>query len=145
MLPRDRVAAFKIERKYASRSAKRRAAAASADVEGEPFGVEGVVRQPGQFLLSHGAAPVAGYASDFDLQEHAGVATGQVADPADFAVVESALRLPTGAAGRFFRRRRSATMRALGSPKTPRTVASGRKPGNRYVAGRRMDFRIQKS
>src|SRR5262249_27857758 len=61
------------------------------------------------------------------------------------AVVMGALGLAANATGRFFRQRCRDTMRAFGSPKMPRTVAAGRKPGNRYVSGRRMIFRIQKS
>jgi len=34
----------------------------------------------------------------------------------------------------FFERRFSLTMRAFGSPKMPRTVPSGRKPGNAYAS-----------
>ena len=134
-----------IEVQFARHIANGRAAATAADVEGEAFGVKGVVRQPGQVLLFHGAAPAAVHASDLDLQVNARVATGQVADPTQFVIVEAALRLPTDPTGRFFRRRRNDTTRALGSPKMPRTAASGRKPGKRYVSGRRMVFRMWKS
>jgi hypothetical protein len=44
-------------------------------------------------------------------------------------------------AARFFERRFSLTMRALGSPKMPRTVVSGRKPGNAYASHSRR-FRL---
>jgi hypothetical protein len=49
------------------------------------------------------------------------------------------------AAGRFFPRRSSRKIRALGSPKMPRTVASGRKPGNRKASSSRRGFRIRLS
>src|SRR5262249_45937004 len=113
--------------------------------ESEAFGVKGIVGQPGELLLLHGPAPAAVDASDFDLQVDAGVATGQVADPAPLAVVEGATGLAAGSAGRFFRWRRKDTMRALGSPKMPRTRGSGRKPGNRYASARRRGFRMQRS
>jgi hypothetical protein len=120
-----------VEVEFARHIPNRRAAAAPADVEGKAFGVEGVVRQPGQLLLLHGTAPTAKHASDLDLQEHACVAAGQVADAAELAVVNASMKLTTGATGRFFWRRRKDTMRALGSPKMLRTMASGRKPGKR--------------
>jgi hypothetical protein len=44
-------------------------------------------------------------------------------------------------AARFFERRFSLTIRAFGSPKMPRTVVSGRKPGNAYASHRRR-FRL---
>ena len=44
-------------------------------------------------------------------------------------------------AARFFERRFSLTMRAFGSPKMPRTVPSGRKPGNAYASHSRR-FRL---
>src|SRR5262249_12643352 len=94
-------------------------------------GVEGVVGQPGELLLPHGAAAPTVHAPDLELQVHPGVAAREVAHPTGLAVVERPLHPPTGAAGRFFPRRMSRRIRALGSPKMPRTVASGRKPGYR--------------
>src|SRR5206468_1361707 len=101
--------------------------------------------QPGELLLFHGATPTTLDAARLELQVDMGVATGQVADSPRLAVVVGALGLAANATGRFFRRRCRDTMRAFGSPKMPRTTAVGRKPGNRYVSGRRMIFRIQKS
>jgi hypothetical protein len=46
-------------------------------------------------------------------------------------VVEGAVYGPAGPADGFFPRRVSRTIRALGSPKRPRTVRAGRNPGNR--------------
>jgi len=47
----------------------------------------------------------------------------------------------TTAAGRFFERRLSVITRAFGSPKMPRTVCSGRKPGKQYVShSRRLRY-----
>jgi hypothetical protein len=42
-------------------------------------------------------------------------------------------------ADRFFERRLRAMTRAFGSPKTPRTVGSGRNPGNAYASQSRRD------
>jgi len=44
---------------------------------------------------------------------------------------------PAVGARRFFERRFSLMMRAFGSPKMPRTVPSGRKPGNAYASHNR--------
>jgi hypothetical protein len=60
-------------------------------------------------------------------------------------VVEGPVCLPTLAADRFFPRRCKATTRACGSPKTPQTVWSGRKPGKRYASQSRRCFGIRKS
>src|SRR5262249_36092831 len=130
-----------IEAQFARHIVNRGTAAASADIKGKAFGVEGIVGQPGEFLLFHSTTPATLDAANLDLQVHAGIATGQVADTPWLAVVMGALGLTADAAGRFFRRRCRVTMRALGSPKMPRTTAAGRKPGNRYVSGRRMIFR----
>jgi hypothetical protein len=46
-------------------------------------------------------------------------------------VVEGAMNHPTSAADRFFPLRSRRRMRALGSPKIPRTMDVGRKPWNR--------------
>src|SRR5207248_1422121 len=61
------------------------------------------------------------------------------------AVVEGSLPLSTRSTGRFFPRRRRRKTRALGSPKMPRTVGSGRKPVNRYASSSRRGFRIRAS
>jgi len=51
------------------------------------------------------------------------------------------MQASTAAAQSFFDRRLSLIMRALGSPKIPRTVPSGRKPGNAYASqSRRFRF-----
>jgi hypothetical protein len=46
-------------------------------------------------------------------------------------------------APRFFERRLSLMMRAFGSPKMPRTVASGRKSGNTYASHSRRFRALQ--
>jgi hypothetical protein len=66
---------------------------------------------------------------DLDLQVHPGVATGEVAYSTDLAIVERSLSLPTRSTGRFFPRRRSRKIRALGSP------AGSRETGTSHRAG----------
>jgi hypothetical protein len=57
------------------------------------------------------------------------------------AIVPAVMQASTAAAQSFFERRLSLIMRALGSPKMPRTVPSGRKPGNAYASqSRRFRF-----
>jgi hypothetical protein len=53
--------------------------------------------------------------------------------------------LAADATDRFFSRRDSRIIRALGSPKIPRTVVLGEKPGNRYVSWSLRCKRIRKS
>ena len=134
-----------VEAKLAHHIADRRGPTATADVEGEPLGVVEVVGQPRQLLLLHGAAALAMHAPDLDLQVHPGVATRKVAHSTGLAVVKGSLPPSTRSTGRFFPRRRSRKIRALGSPKMPRTVASGRKPVNRYASSSRRGFRIRSS
>jgi hypothetical protein len=59
------------------------------------------------------------------------VATGQIAGTAWSLVVVGAGGLSADAAERFFRRRWSVITTARGSPKMPRTVGRGTKPGKR--------------
>ena len=57
---------------------------------------------------------------------------------ADLAVVPTHLNVTATTTSRFFERRLSVMMRALGSPKIPRTVCSGRNPENEYVSQSRQ-------
>jgi hypothetical protein len=61
----------------------------------------------------------------------------QIANPPYTPVVPTQMNPPAAPAGRFFARRASVMRRAFGSPKIPRTVGWGRKPGNVYVSHRR--------
>src|SRR5262249_57521572 len=79
------------------------------------------------------------------LQVDPCVPTGEVPYPARLVIVERAVNAPTGATGGFFPRRWSRKIRTLGAPKTPQTMALGRKPGKRYVSARRRSFRIRGS
>ncbi len=105
------------------------APAAAADVMAEPLGVERVVGQEGQLLLSHGATPPAEDSPDLQVQVDPDVAAGLVPHPPGSAVVPRALDLTTAAAGRFFSLRKNEMTRVPGSPKTPRTT------GKRAEAG----------
>lgn len=109
---------------------------------GKAFGIEGIVGQPGELLLLHGATPGTPDAPDLDLQVHARIATRQVADLSHFVIVEGPDRCATHPTACFFPRRPRRTMRAVGPPKTPRTVALGRNPANRYVSISRRSVRI---
>ncbi len=114
--------------------AQRGRATPSPHKEGKAVGIEGIVGQPGNLLLLHGSAPEAPDATYLDLQVHARIATRQVADLSHFVIVEGPGRRATHPTACFFPRRTRHKMRALGSPKTPRTVALGRNPAKRYVS-----------
>ena len=118
----------------------RGAGTAPADVMGEPLRVQRIVGQKVQALALHGAAIPAVDSPHFDLEVDARVGAGQIAHPARAAVVPAQLRCTADTAECFFERRISVMTRAMGSPKTPRTLASGRKPGNRYASRRRLDL-----
>jgi hypothetical protein len=105
-------------------------AAAPPDVEGEPLGVERVIRQPLQPLALHAATPGAVDPSYREVEVDPPVATGDVADAARPLIVEGARTAPAHPAVRFFRRRRRVMTTAQGSPKRPRTSAIGTNPGN---------------
>src|ERR1019366_7009778 len=83
------------------------------------------------------AATAASHPPDLDPQEDARVAARQIATPPYTPVVPTQMNPPAAPAGRFFARRASVMRRAFGSPKIPRTVGWGRKPGNVYVSHRR--------
>src|SRR4029077_7321747 len=66
------------------------------------------------------------------FQKNPRVAARQVAHAPQLAIVPAHLHATATAASRFFERRLSLITRAFGSPKTPHTVCSGRKPGKQY-------------
>jgi hypothetical protein len=96
-----------------------------------------VVGQELEALAFHFAACPATYAPHLELEKYPRVAARKIADAADRAVVPAAMQASTTTASRFFERRLSLMMRALESPKMPRTVASGRNPGNEYASHNR--------
>jgi hypothetical protein len=108
--------------------------ATTTDVESETLGVKRIVRQPRKLFGLHLAAAPAQDASDHEFQVDARIPAGQIANPAQPAVVERSVTLAADAPDRFFSRRESPMTRALGSPKMPRMVVVGKKPGKRYVS-----------
>jgi hypothetical protein len=105
------------------------------------LGVEGIVGQEVQPLALHFAATSALDAPNLELEIDTRIAAGQIANPTRAPVVPAQVRSTTAAAERFFERRSRVMTRAFGSPKTPRTVGRGRKPGKAYVShSRRSRF-----
>jgi len=100
----------------------RRGAATLANVEGEPLGVERVVGQEGKLFLFHLAAPSAQNTPDLQLEIDPRVAAGEIANQAEFAVVEGPGDSTANPADSFFCLRVNRMTRALGSPKIPTTL-----------------------
>src|SRR5258708_342549 len=109
-------------------------------VKSKPLGVEGVVRQDPQTLALPLAALAAPDAPYLELQEYAQAASRKISSAANLAIVPPGMFSSACPAGRFFERRTRVTMRACGSPNTPRTSSMGRKPGNRYASSKRRRF-----
>jgi hypothetical protein len=109
---------------------------------GKALGIKRIVRQELELLALHSAAASAAHPPHLELQIDARVATGKIAYLSHPAVVPAVVRAPTAAAERFFERRTRVMTRAFGSPKTPRTVGSGRKPGNAYASQSRRRRRF---
>jgi len=115
--------------------------AAPAHVMRKALGIERVVGQERQPLALHLAATSALHAPHLELEVDTQIATGQIANLTRPPVVPTRLRSTTAAAGRFFERRSRVMTRALGSPKTPRTVGCGQNLGKAYAShSRRMCF-----
>ncbi len=104
--------------------------AAPTHVLGKALGVERIVGQEIQLLALHLATAATLDAPDIKLQIDPRIAARQVSHLARLAVVPTCLPRATDTAACFFERRTSVITRAFGSPKTPRTVASGRNPAN---------------
>ena len=121
-------------------------ATAASDVPSEALRVQRVVGQPTQALALHLAAASAQDAPNLEFQVHAGIAARQIAHSSLLSVVPTEVHSSTRIARRFFERRTSVTTRARGSPNTPLTCSSARKPVKRYVSDRRRrtgDLAIQ--
>jgi hypothetical protein len=118
----------------------RRAAAAPANVKGKSLGVERVVRQELEALALHLAALATHDAPHLELQEYTQVARCKVPSPTKLPIVPPGMLPSARSATRFFERRTRVTMRACGSPNTPRTSSTGRKPENRYASSKRRRF-----
>jgi hypothetical protein len=115
----------------------RRLPTAPADVMGEALRIKRVVSQEIELLALHLAATAASHPPDLDLKEDARVAARQIANSPYPPVVPPRMNRSATSANRFFARRVSVTMRAFGSPNTPRTSRFGRKPGNANASNRR--------
>jgi len=121
----------------------RRLAAPPANKVGEPLCVEWVVGKKFKPLAYHFVTGPAKYASHFEFEIYPRIAARKIAYATDGAIVPAVVQASTTTASRFFERRLSLMMRAFGSPKMPRTVPSGRKPGNAYAShSRRFRFSV---
>jgi hypothetical protein len=130
-----------VQRQFLRHVLDRRRPTAPAHVVRKALGVERIVRQEVEPLPLHLATTVAIDPPHLQFQIYPSVAARQIAHAPDLAIVPAHLHAPTATAGGFFERRLSVITRALGSPKIPRTVAPGRKPGNQYVSqSRRLRF-----
>jgi hypothetical protein len=100
-----------------------------------------LARQEVEPLDLHFPATLAPHPTQLDLHKDARVATRQIANAPRASVVPAHVRSSTATAERFFERRLKVMTRAFGSPNTPRTVGSGRNPGNAYSSqSRRRRF-----
>jgi hypothetical protein len=89
----------------------------------KPLGVERIVRQKIEPFLLHLATTAALDPPHLHFQKYPRVAAGKIAHAPDLAPTH--LNLTATTTSCFFERRLSVMMRALGSPKIPRTVCSG--------------------
>lgn len=115
----------------------RRASASSSDENREALCIERIVGQKVDSLALHRVAAPTVHTPDLELQVDARIARRQIADLPRASVVSAEILPAANAAHRFFERRSSVTMRAFGSPKTPRTICCGRNPGKAYASVRR--------
>jgi hypothetical protein len=76
-------------------------------------------------------------APHFQFQDNPESSARQIPDLPHTTVVPARLNLPAASADRFFERRSRLTIRAPGSPNTPRTASFARKPPNEYPSDRR--------
>jgi len=121
----------------------RRRPAAAADIIGKALGVERIVRHKVEPLALHLATATAVEAPNLQFQKNSRVAARQIPHTPQLAIVPAHLDATATAASRFFERRLSLITRTFGSPKTPHTVGSGRKPGKQYAShSRRHRFAV---
>ncbi len=130
-----------VQMKFLGHVLDTRRTAAPAHNKAKALGIKRVVRKKVELLALHFPAIPALDASHRELDKYSGVPARQIACAPRRAVVPTRLHATTAAAHRFFERRVSVTTRAFGSPKTPRTVGSGWKPGKAYASqNRRFRF-----
>jgi len=114
-----------------------RRATPSPYIISKALGVKRIVRQKLQPLALHFATVPTKYPAHLDLQIHSRIAARQIPNLTHSAIVPTLLNLPAIATDSFFERRTRLITRALGSPKTPRTVVVGRNPENAYASHNR--------
>src|SRR5438309_3057171 len=114
-----------------------RRATPSPHIVSKALGVKRIVRQKLQPLALHFATASTKHPANFQFQVYPRIAARQIPKLTNSAVVPTLLHAPAVATGSFFERRTRLTMRALGSPKTPRTVAVGRNPESAYASHNR--------
>src|SRR5215813_13474223 len=132
-----------VKRQFLRNIRDRRLSATAADKIGKALGVERVVCQKVEPFPFHLAAATAIDAPHLQLKQDSHVPAGQVTHLPDFAVVPPHLDTATASTRCFFERRFKVTIRTFGSPKTPRTTGSARKPSNEYVSqSRRRRFDV---
>jgi len=112
----------------------RRRPATATDKKGIALGVKQIVCQPRKLFAFHLTATPAQDASDLLLQVNVRFSAGQVPHSAHSVFVKKTVNFAANAAGCFFPRRVSRIIRALGSPKMPRTTVPGENPGKRYAS-----------
>src|SRR5262245_40035669 len=115
--------------------------AASADKVSKALGIERIVRQKVEPLPFHLATTAAFNSPHLQFQKYPLVSARQIAPVTHLAFVPPHVDATATAASRFFERRLSVITRAFGSPKMPRTLGCGRKPGKQYAShSRRRRF-----
>jgi len=119
-----------VQRQFLRHLLDRRPPAAPADKVSKALGVEWIVRQEVEPFALHTATTAAIDPPYLQFQKYPRVAARKIAHTADLAVIPPHLDATATAARRFFERRLRVITRAFGSPKIPRTVCSGRNPGN---------------
>ena len=107
-----------------------------AHVERKALGVVRIGGQPVEALPLHAATAPAVTPTEIELEIDAQIAAGQVPHAARPPVVPGARGPATRTADRFLGRRVSGMTRACGSPKIPRIVRLGVKPGTRSASRR---------
>jgi hypothetical protein len=110
------------------------------DIVGKALRVMRVVGQERESLPFHLATAAASDPPCLEFEIDPGIPVGQIACSPCRPVVPAVMRRPARATGRSFERRTSVMPRALRSPNTPRSIARGRNPGNRYPSDRRLGF-----
>src|SRR5882724_4532231 len=113
---------------------------APAHVVGKTLGVQRTIGQKRQPLALHRVAASAQDPPNLELEVYPIGPAGQIAHASATVIVPARVHSSAHAARRFFERRTRVMTRAVGSPKTPWSGSSGRKPINRYASSRRFCF-----